>query len=232
MSWFSARLEAIGEVVNELLPRPVAQVGPYTLTTTVVHSWVVAAAIILLAFVVGRRIRERPRGLQTLAEVYYRFVEGLLESALGHADRRFVPLVGTYFLLVLGLNYAWFIPGVVPPTTDINTTVALAVMDILLVQVLAARAVGVRRYLRRFIEPVVIMLPMNVLEELVKVFSLSVRLFGNLFGGDMVVASMFALLPFLVPTPVMLLEVLFGFIQALVFASLTAVYVATAMGHH
>ncbi|NLG68358.1 MAG: F0F1 ATP synthase subunit A, partial [Firmicutes bacterium] len=69
-------------------------------------------------------------------------------------------------------------------------------------------------------------------EELVKVFSLSVRLFGNLFGGDMVVAALFVLVPFLAPTPVMLLEVLFGFIQALIFATLTSAYVATAMGHH
>jgi len=227
-----ARLEHIGEVLEELAPRPLFHLGPYVITSTVVHSWVVVAAIVLLAFVVGRRIQERPRGLQSLAEVYYQFIEGLLHSALGHADRRFVPLVGTYFLLVLGLNYAWFFPGVVPPTTDLSTTAALAVMDLLLVQILAARAVGVRRYFKRFFEPVAIMFPMNILEELVKIFSLSVRLFGNLFGGDMVVASMFTLIPFVVPTPVMLLEVLFGFIQALVFAMLTSVYVATAMGHH
>ena len=232
MDFLLARLEAIGEVVHELAPRPLLHLGPYTLTTTVVNSWVVVAGIVVLAFLVGRRIQERPRGLQTLAEVYYQFIEGLLESALGHADRRFVPLVGTFFLLVLGLNYAWFIPGVIPPTTDLSTTVALAVTDIVLVQIMAARVVGVRRYFKRFVEPVAVMLPMNLLEEFVKVFSLSVRLFGNLFGGDMVVASLFALIPFLVPTPVMLLEVLFGFIQALVFAMLTSVYVATAMGHH
>ncbi|HEY8486662.1 MAG TPA: F0F1 ATP synthase subunit A, partial [Limnochordales bacterium] len=107
MEFLLARLEAIGEVVQELAPRPVIHVGPYVLTSTVVNSWVVVAAIVVLAYVVGRRIQERPRGLQTLAEVYYQFIEGLLHSALGHADRRFVPLVGTYFLLVLGLNYAW-----------------------------------------------------------------------------------------------------------------------------
>lgn len=227
-----SRLEKIGEVLTEVAPRTLWHVGSVEITTTMLNSWVVVAIIALLAVVVNRSIRERPRGIQTLAEVYYRFVEGLLEQSLGHSDRRFIPLVGTFFLLVLSLNYAWFIPGVVPPTTDLSTTVALASTDILLVQVFAARAVGIRRYLRRFIEPVPFLLVMNILEELVKVFSLSVRLFGNLFGGDMVVAALFVLVPFLAPTPVMLLEVLFGFIQALIFATLTSVYVATAVGHH
>lgn len=230
--FLESRLAAIGHVLEEVAPRPVWHVGPFEITTTVINSWAVVAIIALLAIVVRTQIRERPRGIQTLAEVYYRFIEGLLTQALGHSDRRFVPLVGTYFLLVLALNYAWFIPGVVPPTTDLSTTVALAATDVLLVQIFAARAVGLKRYLKRFVEPIFVLAPMNVLEELVKVFSLSVRLFGNLFGGDMVVAALFVLVPFLAPTPVMLLEVLFGFIQALIFATLTSVYVATAMGHH
>ena len=230
--FLESKLEAIGHVLEEVAPRPVWHVGPLTITTTVVNSWAVVIIIAILAVVLRTQIGARPRGLQTLAEVYYRFIEGLIEQSLGHRDRRFVPLVGTFFLLVLGLNYAWFIPGVVPPTTDLSTTVALAAADVLLVQIVAARAVGLRRYLKRFIEPIPFLLPMNVLEELVKVFSLSVRLFGNLFGGDMVVAALFVLVPFLAPTPVMLLEVLFGFIQALIFATLTSVYVATAMGHH
>lgn len=231
-SFLASRLEAINHVLTEVAPRPLWHVGPFEITTTVVNSWVVVAIIGVLAWWVGRRVQYRPRGIQTLAEVFYRFVEGLLEQSLGHSDRRFVPLVGAYFLLVLGLNYAWFIPGVVPPTTDLSTTAALAAVDILLVQVYAARAVGVRRWAKRFLEPFPFMLPMNILEETVKVFSLSVRLFGNLFGGDMVVAALFVLVPFLAPTPVMLLEVLFGFIQALIFATLTSVYVATAIGHH
>ncbi|MBE3599456.1 MAG: F0F1 ATP synthase subunit A [Limnochordaceae bacterium] len=230
--FMQSRLSAMSDVVTEILPRPLWHVGPYTITTSVVNSWVVVLIIGVLAYWAGRHLEERPRGIQTLAEVYYRFIEGLLEQSLGHSDRRMVPLVGTFFLLVLGLNYAWFIPGVVPPTTDISTTAGLAFTDLILVQVFAARAVGVRRYLRRFLEPFPFLLPMNLIEELVKVFSLSVRLFGNLFGGDMVVAALFVLVPVLAPTPVMLLEVLFGFIQALIFATLTSVYVATAMGHH
>ncbi|WP_324669214.1 F0F1 ATP synthase subunit A [Geochorda subterranea] len=230
--FLESKLAAIGHVLEEVAPRTLWQVGPFEITTTVVNSWAVVAIIAVVAVLLRRQIQQRPRGLQTLAEVFYRFIEGLLEQSLGHADRRFVPLVGTFFVMVLALNYAWFIPGVVPPTTDLSTTVALAATDILLVQVFAARAVGLRRYLKRFVEPIPFLLPMNVLEELVKVFSLSVRLFGNLFGGDMVVAALFVLVPFLAPTPVMLLEVLFGFIQALIFATLTSVYVATAMGHH
>ena len=111
-------------------------------------------------------------------------------------------------------------------------TLALALFSLASCQFYGIKRRGFMNYLRSFVEPVAIMFPMNILEELVKIFSLSVRLFGNLFGGDMVVASMFTLIPFVVPTPVMLLEVLFGFIQALVFAMLTSVYVATAMGHH
>jgi F-type H+-transporting ATPase subunit a len=130
------------------------------------------------------------------------------------------------FIFILTLNFGWVIPGLMPPTTDLMTTAALGVTAVVLVQVTLLRAKGAKGYLRHMAQPTVVMIPMNIIEELVKPFSLAVRLFGNMFGEEMVVTILFLLVPVLAPTPVMALGLLMGTIQAYIFSLLIVTYLA------
>ena len=102
-----------------------------------------------------------------------------------------LPFVGPLFVFILALNLGWVIPGVMPPTTDLMTTAALGLTTVALVQLAIVRAKGVIGYLRHLAQPTVVMIPMNIIEELVKPFSLAIRLFGNMFGEEMVVTILF-----------------------------------------
>jgi len=151
---------------------------------------------------------------------------------MGKEGRRYLPLVVTLFVFILSLNLSWFIPGMKPPTMDLSTTAAFAVTTIILVQIFGIRKLGLGGYIRHFFQPAPFLFPLNVIEELVKPVSLSLRLFGNLFGEEMVVTILFLMIPFLLPTPIMLLGVLMGTIQAFVFTLLTVTYIANFIHGH
>src|SRR5690606_17390577 len=144
-----------------------------------------------------------------------------------------LPLDYRQFVRIYLCSYvSWFIPGFVPPTTDIMTTAALAVTTIVIVQIMGIKAKGVKGYLANFAQPVPIMLPMNILEEIVKPFSLAIRLFGNMFGEKTVVTILGILLPLLLPVPIMLLGLLLGGIQAFIFTLLSVMYLAAQTKGH
>ncbi|MBC7324756.1 MAG: F0F1 ATP synthase subunit A, partial [Moorella sp. (in: Bacteria)] len=119
-----------------------------------------------------------------------------------------------------------------PPTMDLSTTAGFAVATIILVQLIGIRKKGLLGYIKHFFQPAPFLFPLNVIEELVKPVSLSLRLFGNMFGEEMVVTILFIMLPFLLPTPVMILGVLMGLIQAFVFTLLTVTYIANFIHGH
>ncbi|NLW06633.1 MAG: F0F1 ATP synthase subunit A, partial [Clostridia bacterium] len=124
------------------------------------------------------------------------------------------------------------IPGMKPPTMDLSTTAGFAITTIIIVQIIGIRKRGLVGYIRHFFQPVPFLFPLNIVEELVKPVSLSLRLFGNMFGEEMVVVILFLLLPFLLPTPVMFLGLLMGFIQAFVFTLLTITYISAFIHGH
>lgn len=228
-----SKMKALTEVMDHLVPHDVLHLGPVTITSTVINTWIIMAVLFVTVFLLTRNLADKPRtGRQHLLELFVQFLQGIIEQGMGKAGRRYIFLVGGVFLFILFLNLGWFIPGMIPPTTDINTTAALAVVAILLVQVIGIRQQGVGGYLKHFLLPMPVLLPMNLIEQVVRPFSLAVRLFGNLFGGKTVVTILAAMIPLILPVPVMLLEVLTGFIQAFVFATLTVVYLAGLTERH
>jgi len=156
----------------------------------------------------------------------------MLDDLIGREGRRYVFLSGTMFLFVLFMNLSWLIPELTPATIDLSATLALGVVTIVGVQVIGIQKKGLKRYLKHYIEPNPFMLPMNIIEELVKPLSLGLRLFGNMFGEEMIVLILFILVPVLLPVPIQLLGVLMGSIQAYVFSLLTALYIAGMLGEH
>lgn len=228
-----SKLEAIAGILPSLLRDEVFYIGPIAVTTTVINTWIVMVALFIGVWLLTRKgFKEVPTGTQALLEQAFEFIYSIIDSGFGKAGRKYLPIIGAYFLFIFAMNMSWFIPGMVPPTTDIMTTAALGVSAVLVVHAAAIREKRISGYLRHFIQPNPVLAPMNLLEELIKPFSLALRLFGNMFGEKMVVSILFILIPLIIPVPVMLLGLLMGTIQAYIFTLLVTTYLATfTQGH-
>jgi F-type H+-transporting ATPase subunit a len=198
-------------------------------------------AILLIVFVIAtKRMEKVPGRFQCLVEYTIEGLLGFFAQILGEEKaRRYFPLLGTLFLFILLSNWSGLLPfagyvkGFSAPTSTISVTVALALIAFVVSQIAGCVEKGILGYLKGYVQPFAFLLPLTIIEELVKPVSLSLRLFGNIYGGETVVAVLLAMAPFFVPIPMQFLDILFGFIQALVFTTLTAVYIdsATADAH-
>lgn len=210
--------------------------------------------ILLLAgviYIASRRREMIPGGFQNLMEAMIERVSNFFGEVLGPQGRPYIPFVSTLFLYIFCMNMAGLIPGLKSPTANLNTTVGLALMVFLYVQSIGIRKLGLIGYLDHLAgQPqsvvgwmlVPLMLPLHLVEELAKPMSLSVRLFGNIFGEDTLIAAfvgfgMQALSGLGIPVglplqlPFMLLTLLLGTIQALVFSLLSTIYIFTMLPH-
>jgi F-type H+-transporting ATPase subunit a len=212
---------------------------------------VFVALVLCIVGYVGTRKRERiPRGLQNALEMAVEGLERLLSTQLGPGAARFVPFLATLFLFILCMNLAGLIPGFVSPTANLNTTLALGLVVFLTVQGYGLVANGPLGYLRHFAGDVrglpllmvpvlvIIMFPLHIIGELVKPFTLSIRLYGNIFGDDSVLAQFNEMaprilgIPIPIGLPIMGLALLVSFVQALVFTLLSAVYLSLFEPQH
>lgn len=205
--------------------------GPIPVTSTVVNTWIIMAILLPLAYIISKRLNLVPHGAQHVPELIADFFNNLLDETVGKKGRKYLPLVGTLFIFILFLNFAWFIPGMMPPTTDLSTTLAFALVTIVIVQLIGVKdGGGIKGYIMHFFQPNPALFPLNMLSELVKPVSLSLRLYANMFGEKTVVTVLFLMIPFLSPVPVMLLGIIMGLVQALVFSLLTVIYIASFVG--
>lgn len=209
-------------------------------SSVVTTMWGLMIIIALAAYFATRRLGKVPTNrLQNFMEFGLEAVLGLLTQVMGKEEyaKRYFPLLGSFFILILASNYsgllpgAGHLPGLQAPTSTLSVTAGFAVVVFFATHYYGLKARGIR-YFKHFIEPIPILLPINIIEEFTKPLSLSLRLYGNIFGEEMVVASLFALVPLFLPLPIMLLGVLFGLIQAFVFTMLASLYVASATAEH
>lgn len=227
------KTEALSSIMEQMTPVHVFDIGPLSVDTTVINQWI--AMVILFGFVfwLTRGLSSKPQGKrQAVAEYLVEFIYSLLENGLGKKGRAYAPLVGTLLLFIATMNFLWFIPGLMPPTTDLSTTFGLSLTTIITINIISIYKNGLGGYGRNFTQPFAALLPLNIIEEAVKPVSLALRLFGNIFGEKIVVTILFILVPFLIPVPVMLLGVLMGGIQAFVFTLLTVTYLTTSLSGH
>jgi len=160
-------------------------------------------------------------------------VLGLLEQIeeVTHRNARpMLPLLGTLFLFLVAANLIGLVPGMASPTASLETPAALATVVFFAVHVIGVRTQGLRGYLASFTQPKLIMLPLNLISEFTRTFSLMIRLFANVMSGEFVIALAISLAGLFVPIPLMALEALLGVVQAYVFTVLAAVFMAAAMG--
>lgn len=204
-------------------------------TSYVTTMWAIMAFMFIVFVFATRRLEKVPGRFQSLVEYT---IEGLLNffgGVMGEEKaRRYFPLLATFFLFILICNWSGILPlaghvkGFSAPTSTLSVTLGLALVAFISSQVAGFSEKGFG-YFKHFFQPFVFMFPLNLIEELVKPVSLSLRLFGNIYGEEMVAAVLLLqVAPFLAPAAMQLLGILFGFIQALVFTTLTAIYIANA----
>lgn len=206
---------------------------------TLYMTWLTMAIVLLLVFAVTRNLKLAPKsGMQHLLEMIVVALTEQLDSSIGPKGRLVAPLVITLFIFLLVSNWLGLVPGFTSPTNDLNTTLGLALMMVILVHILGVYQKGLKHF-KHFIEPYPVFLPINIIEEIAKPVTLSFRLFGNILAGEILLVILGMLLSnsifgYIVPSGWLLFSVVVGVIQAFIFTMLSISYLSGALkdDHH
>jgi F-type H+-transporting ATPase subunit a len=215
---------------SPLLPDILFHIGPVPISRAVVTTWALMLAMAAFLGIALRKPAHDAGPVQAALEVVLLVIVKQLREILGRDPWPFLPLLGSLFLFLCLANLAAVLPGATPPTGHIETPAALALTVFLSVHFYGLKIRGTGPYLRHYLEPSPLLLPLNILSELTRTFSLMIRLFGNMMSHEFVLAIVVFLTGLLVPVPFLLLGILIGIIQAYIFTVLAAVYIAAAVG--
>jgi F-type H+-transporting ATPase subunit a len=202
--------------------------GPVPITRPVVTTWIIMAVLTAVAFISTRRLSIEAGRWQAVIEIVITTVEQQITECVEANARRYLPFIATLFIFLCVANLSGTLPGIKAPTASLETDVALGLLVLVATQFYGIRAQGLRGYLHGFIKPTPIMLPLNLVGQLTRTFSLMVRLFGNIMSGELVIGIIVSLAGLLLPIPLMLLEVLVGVLQAYIFSILATVFIGSA----
>lgn len=222
-------LEQIKVRLMEELQTPIAFTipifGGVPVTLSVVVSWLVMGVLILTAALGTRRLKLRDPGKPQLClEMAVEFLNGFTKNNMGAHGPDFAPYLGTIALYILLCNIIGIF-GLVPPTKDLNVTAALSIMSAVLIYGAQFRYHGLRGGLKKFMEPMPLLLPINLMEIIIRPLALCMRLFGNILGAFIIMELIKLICPAVVPVPFSIYFDLFdGTIQAVVFVFLTALF--------
>jgi F-type H+-transporting ATPase subunit a len=196
--------------------------------SAIVYTWLVIVLLFVLSKLATGSMKMVPSGIQNFMEVVIDGVENMVLETMGPHGRPYFPLIATLAIFILVSNLIGLIPGFYPPTANINTTAACAVIVFLSTHIVGLKQHGFH-YLKHFLGPIWWLAPVmffiEVIGHLSRPVSLTLRLFGNMNGHELVLMIFFGLAPFLVPLPMMLMGVLVSFIQAFVFMLLAMIYI-------
>jgi F-type H+-transporting ATPase subunit a len=218
------------------------QVFGFPVTNTFLLSLIVSAGVFLFAFLSIRAARLIPKGLQNFWEFFLETIYNFFNSITGDEKKtkEVFPLACTLFILILFCNLFELIPGLGvigflrSPSSDLNFTVALALLSMTYINVLIFKRLGLFGFLGRFVSKNPMLLFVGILEavgEFTRILSLALRLFGNLFAGEVLVIVMSFLFAYILPLPFLALEVLVVLIQALIFSTLIVIFYVIATQH-
>ncbi|MFH0755651.1 MAG: F0F1 ATP synthase subunit A [bacterium] len=236
-----------------LSPETIFHIGKFPVTNTLLTCWIVMIILITISFLISKKIQIIPKGFQNIIEI---IIENILKLVQGVTNNKkqtekFFPLVATIFIFILSANWIGIFPGIgtigfkengifIPffrsVNSDLNMTIALALISVLACQFFGIVACGFFKYVGKFINfknPITFFVGiLELISEVAKLISFSFRLFGNIFAGEVLLVVIAFLIPFVVPLPFMILELFVGFVQALVFAMLTLVFLKMATTLH
>lgn len=197
--------------------------------------WFIMLFLIAISVFLTRKLSVREPGTkQSIAELGVEALLNLLDGIMGKGNgKKYAPFLGSMFLFIIASNYSGILPGAgmydsfMPPTNTLSVTIGLALCTFMATHYYGVKEKGLK-YFKHFIEPYPFMLPFAIMEEITKPLSLSLRLFGNVFGEEMVAAVLFGLVPLVLPIPAYFLGLLLGGVQAFVFTLLSAIYIGSA----
>lgn len=217
-------------------------------TNIVTTTWFIMF-ILYLAFSIGtKNLSIVPGKFQTCLESLYLFLDGLAESMLGGWKKKYIGFIGPLFIFILFSNLIGFfpIPGIFRenggmliapalkgPTSDLNTTVGLALLTTITFLSTSLKLNGVLGYIKGLFQPIPVMFPINIVGELAKPTNISIRLFGNMFAGSVILGLLYRAAPAVIPGPLHLyFDIFSGVVQTFVFTMLTIVYIQGSIGDH
>lgn len=225
--------------------------GPIPITNTFLDTLLIDALLIGGVFYLNKKLALIPNNpLQNAAESIIETFYNLTESVAQHAASKIFPYFMTFFLFILFANWSSLIPGIgtigirehgeiIPlfrgATSDLNTTLGLALVSAFATHMLSIRTIGIKDYLSRYFSfnPINLFIGLlEIISEITKIISLSFRLFGNIYAGEVVLLTVSSIFAFVFPLPFLLLEVIVGVVQALVFSMLTMVFMAILSTSH
>ena len=227
-------MEQIKEELTAQLENPIAFTIPILdgipVSQSVVVSWILMAALALAAFLMTRRLRlEKPGRVQLILEWFVDLINGMCKSNIGKHGRSFAPWLGTVALYIALANLCGIF-GLVPPTKNLNVTLAVALTSMALIYGAAFRFKGLKGGFHQFLEPVPVLLPINLMEIVIRPLSLCMRLFGNVLAAFVVMELIKLLIPAVLPAILSIYFDLFdGLIQTVVFVFLTALFIGVAL---
>jgi F-type H+-transporting ATPase subunit a len=266
-----------GSAEHTLFAEPVFNLGNFTVTNSLLNSWLVVLVVIIFSIILSKKLKQIPTGIQNAFEMVVEKALELCHTVTGQREKslKFFPIVFSLAIFILLNNWLGILPGIgsigrylnengaqvfVPffrgGTADLNTTLALALFSVIGANLAGFIYTGTWKYFNKFVnikafleipgrirnDPSILLVNpikafvglIEIIGEVAKVASLSFRLFGNIFAGEVLLASMSAIFAFIIPIPFMFLEIIVGVIQALIFSILTLVYmtIATTADEH
>ncbi len=220
----------------------------FPITNTLLVSWITMAVLTIISIIATRRLKAVPSGMQNFTEAIINWGYSTVEGLAGNRIKVFFPICMTFFLFIITANWLGLLPGFGTITykgepllrsinSDLNMTLALALLSAGITHFLATRYLGLGNYLKRWFSlslfPVFLFVGfLEIISEFTKIISLSFRLFGNIFAGEVVLSTVAGIFAFVVPLPFYFLEIIVGFVQAAVFAMLTLVFMVLLSEKH
>ena len=224
--------------------------GFFKITNSAINTLLIDAILIILCVIISKNIKTIPGMFQNSVEIVIQMFYEITESVAQEKVKKIFPYFMSFFIFILLANWSGLLPGVnsigffthgelVPllrsTTSDLNTTLGLALVSALATHILSIRTVGLKDYLSRYFSfnPINLFIGfLEIISEITKVVSLSFRLFGNIFAGEVVLLTVSSIFSFLFPLPFLFLEFIVGFVQALVFSMLTMSFMAILTTPH
>ena len=232
----------VSTVFNRYIANPIAAHLGYpshdhdVLPAHVVMILLICIGLVFFSMWLRRRLSvDNPGAVQQSLEVLCEAILGLMSDIVGPNSRRLFPLIGALFLYILVSNVMGLVPGFMSPTSNINVTAGCGVVVFLYYNYQGFKAHGVRKYLAHFAGPSLVIAPLlfviEIISHLARPFSLSVRLFGNIYAEELIIGTLNSMFPFVISLPVMALGLFASTIQAFIFIVLTMVYIGGAVEH-
>ncbi len=213
-------------------------IGPLQVTSAVTTMWAIIFVLALVSFLATRNLKEVPGPLQSLAEIAVDKLRNYFGGLLGEKNtRKYFPVFATLFIFIIVCNYSGLLPGAghvkgfALPTASLSVTAGLAIVAFFTTHVIGIRERGLKHYALSLAQPLYLsflILPLNLIEQLVRPASLALRLYGNMYGEETVTEQLYEIFPIGVPLIMNVLSLLFCMLQAMVFTMLLSIYVSEA----